>query len=546
MKKTMILFVFVMTISMLFATDVTFNVNMNYQIQLGNFDSSVDSVDVAGNFNEWAGSGAMDDADNDGIYSTVVEGLDVDYPCEFKFRLNANWDTSEFPGGDNRTYTVVEGENVVEVWYNDQEQPSDDPAPITFIIDDSANQTHSIFYLKGSWDANGVYDPSWGDGAEHAEFTDDGTNGDTVAGDHIFTAVADLYPDGGSHSWRWGINDENHDWLDGDWAFTVLDTSSQTLDYTIETLTTQDVMVTFNVDMSLVETIADTVWIAGDFNDWSGNIIFLDQTENDIYVVNILFPTGSHHYQEFKFMNGTEWENIDNRSFMLDDLSDTQVLDLMYFNNIMPTDFTQQDVTVYFSVNMNNVETIADTVSLVGDFNTWQIGINIMGDDDLDGIYTASIFFPIGTLKHQEYKFVNGGEYEAIENRVLMIDDSETEQYLDTVYFNNEEISAQENTISVLSNLSVYPNPFITTGNAKSSGVNISFELAKSQNVEIEVFNLKGQVVKTIANQKMTAGAHNLMWNGVDSQNKNVVSGVYLYRIKMANSTLVKKITVIK
>ena len=546
MKRITILFVIFMTISMLFAVDVTFKVNMNYQIQLGNFDSSVDIVDVAGNFNDWSGSGAMDDADNDGIYTTMVENLDIDYVCEFKFRMNANWDTSEFPGGSNRTYTVVEGENVIEVWYNDQEQPSDDPAPITFIIDDSANQTHSTFYLKGSWDTNGVYDPSWGDGAEHAEFTDDGTNGDVTAGDHIFTAVVELYPDGGSHTWNWGVNDENHDWIDGNWAFNVTDISPQTLTYTIETLTTQDVMVTFSVDMSFVETIADTVWIAGDFNDWAGNLISLENNGNNIYTIYIVFPAGSHHYHEFKFINGAEWESIDNRSFMLDDSSEFQMLDLMYFNNIMPTDFTQQDVTVYFSVDMNAVTTIADTISLAGDFNTWQVGVNIMGDDDMDGIYTASILFPSGTLKHQEYKFVNGNEYESIENRVLMIDDSETEQHLDTVYFNNEEVNTQESTISVLSNLNIYPNPFITGDNAKSNAVNISFELTKSQNVEVKIFNLKGQFIKTIVNQKMQAGIHNFMWNGVDFQNQNVVSGVYLYRIKMGNNTLVKKITIVK
>ena len=545
MKKITILVVLLVAVSALFSFDVTFNVNMNYQIQLGNFDSSVDFVDVAGNFNDWGGSGAMDDSDGDGIYSVVVNGLDVDYLCEFKFRINGNWDTSEFPGGANRTYTVVEGENIVNVWYNDQEQPSDTPAQITFIIDDSSNQTHTGFYLKGSWDVNGVYDPSWGNGMEHAEFLDDGTNGDATAGDHIFTAIAELYPDNGTHTWNWGINDENHDWLDGNWEFTVIDTASQTLEYTIETLTLQDVTVEFSLNMNLVETIADTVWIAGNFNDWSANQTYLTEQEGGIYHVSVLFPAGSHHYQEFKFINGTEWESINNRSFILDDSSDTQQLDTVYFNDIMPTDFTQQDVTVYFSVNMNGVSTIADTISLVGDFNQWQIGTDVMGDDDLDGIYTISMFFPAGTLKNQYYKFVNGNEFESIENRSLVIDDSESEQHLDTVYFNDQEVSLDENTVTALHNIKIYPNPFMMSSNSKNNA-KISFELMKSQYVKVEIFNLKGQSVKLIANQKMIKGNHSVLWNGTNSFGKKVAGGVYLYRIKMDNSSVIKKITVVK
>ena len=82
---------------------------------------------------------------------------------------------------------LIDGNNVIDVWYNDQ-QAEGETADITFIVDDSGNQTHTAFYLKGSWDSNGVYDSGWNGGAEHSAFYDDGTHGDSIAGDSVFTA----------------------------------------------------------------------------------------------------------------------------------------------------------------------------------------------------------------------------------------------------------------------------------------------------------------------------------------------------------------------
>jgi 1,4-alpha-glucan branching enzyme len=78
-----------MSFSFLWSIDVVFKVNMNYQIQLGNFDPTTDFVDVAGNFNGWDGSGAMDDTDADGIYEQTLTGFNVGDNLEFKFRINS-------------------------------------------------------------------------------------------------------------------------------------------------------------------------------------------------------------------------------------------------------------------------------------------------------------------------------------------------------------------------------------------------------------------------------------------------------------------------
>ncbi len=102
--------------------DVTFNVDMNGMIDGGIFDPTVDKVDLAGSMNNW-GDPVKNaaDTDGDGIYTIVVAAQEVGTALEFKFRVNGTWDPiSEFPGGGpNRTYTVVEGENIVNVVFND-------------------------------------------------------------------------------------------------------------------------------------------------------------------------------------------------------------------------------------------------------------------------------------------------------------------------------------------------------------------------------------------------------------------------------------------
>jgi alpha-amylase len=101
-------------------TSVTFNVNMNHQVTLGNFNPGTQTVDIAGSFNNWGTPPTvMTDADADGIYSTTLT-LTIGTTYQYKTRINALWNgTEEFAGGGaNRTYTAV-ANDVVNYWYND-------------------------------------------------------------------------------------------------------------------------------------------------------------------------------------------------------------------------------------------------------------------------------------------------------------------------------------------------------------------------------------------------------------------------------------------
>ncbi len=84
-----------------------------------------------------------------------------------------------------------------------------------------------------------------------------------------------------------------------------------------------------------------------------------------------------------------------------------------------------------------------------------------------------------------------------------------------------------------------FPNPFnpITT---------INYSLAEEGDVELIVYNIKGQKVKTLVAGNQTAGLYNAIWDGKDNVGKTVSSGVYLYRLSTGKKTLNKKMLLLK
>lgn len=69
-----------------------------------------------------------------------------------------------------------------------------------------------------------------------------------------------------------------------------------------------------------------------------------------------------------------------------------------------------------------------------------------------------------------------------------------------------------------------FPNPF-------NPSTHIRYELPTASQVKLTVFNLLGQQVKSVVNQRQEAGSHSALWDGRDDAGQPVASGVYLYRL---------------
>ncbi len=81
-----------------------------------------------------------------------------------------------------------------------------------------------------------------------------------------------------------------------------------------------------------------------------------------------------------------------------------------------------------------------------------------------------------------------------------------------------------------------YPNPF-------NPSTVIRYSLANAGMVELKVYNMLGQEVKTLVSEEKSAGTYEVTFNAAGL---NLASGVYLYRIKAGNFVQVKKLMLIK
>ncbi len=85
--------------------------------------------------------------------------------------------------------------------------------------------------------------------------------------------------------------------------------------------------------------------------------------------------------------------------------------------------------------------------------------------------------------------------------------------------------------------LSNFPNPF-------TNSTTISFLTTKpTKNTKITIYNIKGQKIKTLLNnQIMKGGNYKIIWNGTNSRNKRVGSGIYFVKLRTEKYVNVKKI----
>ncbi|MDY0152208.1 MAG: FlgD immunoglobulin-like domain containing protein, partial [Candidatus Cloacimonas sp.] len=84
-----------------------------------------------------------------------------------------------------------------------------------------------------------------------------------------------------------------------------------------------------------------------------------------------------------------------------------------------------------------------------------------------------------------------------------------------------------------------FPNPFnpVTT---------LSFSLGKAAATSLKIYNLKGQLVRTLVNADLLKGEHKIVWNGCDDNGKAASSGVYLYRLESGDYSRSMKMVLMK
>jgi len=169
--------------------------------------------------------------------------------------------------------------------------------------------------------------------------------------------------------------------------------------------------------------------------------------------------------------------------------------------------------------------------------NSWNVKANKVWLNDGDGTFTDS-----------------GESYGSYESQVISLGDLDGDGDLDA-FVNNASDQANKvwlNSLPISINLfdlpelptefdlsQNYPNPF-------NPETTIKYQLPESNNVILNIYNLRGQLVKTLINENQDVGYYNITWNGTDNHNREIASGIYFYRLSAGDYVETKKMLMLK
>ncbi len=151
-------------------------------------------------------------------------------------------------------------------------------------------------------------------------------------------------------------------------------------------------------------------------------------------------------------------------------------------------------------------------------------------------------FHPLESISYSEttYDFTLSmtGDWEA-DFAVTVFEDS-TETTFSNIFHIGYSISTDDEfQITVEPQLSVYPNPFNPT-------TTIKLDLLEDEQVKANIYNIKGQLIKTLINGRLDKGENNIIWDGIDNNNQSVSSGVYLLKVETHGRSYIRKLSLMK
>lgn len=87
-----------------------------------------------------------------------------------------------------------------------------------------------------------------------------------------------------------------------------------------------------------------------------------------------------------------------------------------------------------------------------------------------------------------------------------------------------------------------YPNPI---DYQKKTIMSFNIELPDESNIELNIYNIKGQKVANVAKTKLSKGNHKIRWNALNQDQKRLASGVYFYQLKTKTTSISRKMLIL-
>lgn len=165
---------------------------------------------------------------------------------------------------------------------------------------------------------------------------------------------------------------------------------------------------------------------------------------------------------------------------------------------------------------------------------SWQFQVK---PQSLDQMYVAlkSSTLPQGVNIYME---LGGVEFELSSEDIAIIPET-LETISGWIHLRDESVLSEEDVLAPVDGFRNYPNPF----NPETA---FSFSLGEEEKVNLEIYNIKGQRVKSLINEVLPMGKYEQIWNGFDENGSRVASGVYLGRLSIGNKCYNRKLLLLK
>lgn len=206
------------------------------------------------------------------------------------------------------------------------------------------------------------------------------------------------------------------------------------------------------------------------------------------------------------------------------------------FEYLMPEAGTNMG-TIAGHVTGENGENINNAYVSIIDRNMEVRASEITGPDgkySLGGLPSGEYYI---IAKRMPYQTEFYGDSMDINNAVKVTVGESNEWIVDNADFqlstiqSTSDVESQTNDTNVPTDFSLsqnYPNPFNPT-------THIQYSLPKACHVSLKIFNLRGELVRTLVNEFQSANQHQVIWNGLNDNGQNVAAGFYIYQIKAEN-----------
>jgi len=157
------------------------------------------------------------------------------------------------------------------------------------------------------------------------------------------------------------------------------------------------------------------------------------------------------------------------------------------------------------------------------------------------------------------YRNVDGGTFELLVFTTELtyediLENAGEYNYYITAVYEQENESDASNTEIVIWDGTESDNPLLSIPNALHQNspnpfnpeTKIGFDLSADSQVNLEIYNMKGQKVRQLICSQLSVGQHSVVWNGKDDNNKTVSSGIYFYKIKAGEFQSARKMLLMK